>query len=274
MADKGKAPVLILGVLILVSLSLAVASYSLLQKEKSTSAGLREQLDDVGTRQKVTEAKLEESKNKISALEAQLRETQGRLETLNNDLTQEKNARQESLAQLEQLKGDLEKQKSFSSDLQNKLNQAQEEVKKAQAQLSELMSKKAELESKLKELEAQVKKVELGTIVVDSGSSVTGTNAGAVSTTLATPKKQTETAPVKLEGKILVVNKEYNFIVINLGSKDGINVGDIFSVYHDNKYLGDVTVGKLHDAMASADFDSQEIKNKAREGDKVSQKAK
>ena len=62
--------------------------------------------------------------------------------------------------------------------------------------------------------------------------------------------------------------------MINLGSKDGINVGDIFSVYHDNKYLGDATVGKLHDAMASADFDSQEIKNKAREGDKVSQKAK
>ncbi|OGX15428.1 MAG: hypothetical protein A2166_04860 [Omnitrophica WOR_2 bacterium RBG_13_41_10] len=270
MAGKAKVPVLILGVLILVSLSLAVASYSLLQKEKSTSAGLREQLDDVGTRQKVTEAKLEESKNKISVLEAQLQETQGRLETLNNDLTQEKNARQESLAQLEQLKGDLEKQKSFSSDLQNKLSQAQEEVKKAQAQLSELMTKRAELESKLKELEAQVKKVELGTIVVDSGS----TSAGTVSATPTASKKQTEAVSVKLEGKILVVNKEYNFIVINLGSKDGINIGDIFSVYHDNKYLGDVTVGKLHDAMASADFDSQEIKNKAREGDKVSQKTK
>lgn len=35
-------------------------------------------------------------------------------------------------------------------------------------------------------------------------------------------------AAKKLEGKVLVVNKDYRFAVINLGSKDGVVTGMIF----------------------------------------------
>lgn len=269
---KGKAPVLILGILILVSLSLVVVSYTLLQKEKTNNLALQDQLEDMGMKQRISEAKLEESKKMISGLEQKLQEAQGRIDGLTSDLNQEKNSRQDSLLQIDQLKAELDKQKALSSDLDNKLNQAREELKKAQTKLNELVSKKAELETKIKDLEEQAKKVELGTIVVDSGAS-----SDMPATQMNMPDaKEAQAAPlgVQLEGKILVLNKEYNFVVINLGSKDGIKIGDLFSVYHENQYLGDVTIGKIHDAMASGDFDSQEIKNKVREGDKVIQKSK
>lgn len=71
-----------------------------------------------------------------------------------------------------------------------------------------------------------------------------------------------------------MVNKDYNFAVINLGSKDGISIGEAFSVYHDNKYVGDLKAEKVHDSMTAAGFVSVDIKAKLSEGDKVVQKGK
>jgi hypothetical protein len=73
---------------------------------------------------------------------------------------------------------------------------------------------------------------------------------------------------------VLVVNKDYNFAVINLGSKDGVALGNEFAVYRNNKFIGDMKVEKVHDAMSAAGFSSGDMKDKVSEGDKVVQKAK
>lgn len=75
-----------------------------------------------------------------------------------------------------------------------------------------------------------------------------------------------------LEGMVLVINKEYNFAVINLGSNEGVKIDDKFSVYHAGKYVGDVKVEKVHTSVAAAGFVSDDIKDKINEGDKVVQK--
>jgi hypothetical protein len=51
-------------------------------------------------------------------------------------------------------------------------------------------------------------------------------------------------------------------------------VGDIFSIYHNNKDIGEVKVEKVHDSMAAAGFSASDIKDKVSEGDKVVQKVK
>jgi hypothetical protein len=76
------------------------------------------------------------------------------------------------------------------------------------------------------------------------------------------------------EGKVLVVNNDYNFIVINLGNKEGVEIGQLFSVYRGNKYIGDVKVEKVHDSMSAAGFVTPDIKDKVNEGDKVVRKNK
>ena len=120
--------------------------------------------------------------------------------------------------------------------------------------------------------------VELGTIVVspESGPQVM---SGPVKTkTLgAQPVKRSAVSaePVRVsavsanEGKVLVVNKDYNFAVLSLGSKDGVTVGSVFSVYHNNKFAGEVKVEKVHESMAAAGFLSPGSKDKISEGDKV-----
>ena len=70
------------------------------------------------------------------------------------------------------------------------------------------------------------------------------------------------------------MNKEYNFVVISLGSKDGVVINDQFAVYHGDKYVGDVKVEKVQESMSAAGFVAEDIKNKVKEGDKVLKKVK
>ena len=153
-------------------------------------------------------------------------------------------------------------------DLEKKLTQAQKDVRKTQTQLSDLQSQKATLELKVKDLETKTQGVELGKIVVIPEVSAP-----------AEMKEENEITVKEeivqgLEGKVLVVNKDYNFAVISLGSKDGVSLGDVFEIHHNNKHVGDVRIEKVHDSMAAAGFVNTDIKNKVSEGDKVTQKVK
>lgn len=273
---RASAPVLILVILILIALSLAGGGFYLLQKEKAKTLDLADKLEEIGTKQRMTEAKLKDSQDLIAELQSKLKEAKTQIDSLSNDLQAEKKARLESQAKIEQVRLDLEQQKNLRSDLENKLNQAQDESRKTQAHLKELESKKLELEAKIKDFEAKSQGVELGNIVVsqEAASAVTPNEKRENPAMPVSVKSEKNTAGKGLEGKVLVVNKDYNFAVISLGEKNGINVGDVFSIYHNNRYVGDVKVEKVHDSMAAAGFVSQDIKDKVSEGDKVVQKVK
>jgi hypothetical protein len=262
MPNRGTAPTIILIILILITLALAGGAFHLFQKEKLKSMALREELQDVRAKEKIIESKLEDSKKELAKMEMQLRESKSQVDFLGSELQSEKKLKQESAVQLEQLKVELEGQKSAKAQVEEKLNQSQQTLETLQAEFKQLEDKKAELEVKLGGLEEkQPQDVELGTIVVAGQEQQPAAEAAA-------------DIPSSLEGKILVVNKDYNFAVINLGSKDGVNINDIFSVYSKNKYIGDLKVEKVHESMSAANFLSPDIKDKVREGDKVTIKNK
>ena len=291
--DRAKSPVLVLIVLVIVSLIFLGGTFFLLQKEKNRSQTLQEELDDVKTRQRITETKLDDSKKMLSEMESKLKSAQDQITSLSAELQQEKAAKQESVAQLAQLKQDLDEQKTLRSDLENKFTQSQQDAQKMQAQLNELDAKKKELEIKIKDLESKTSGVELGKIVVSpeasaasvpqvttketakekakkqAASKKSSKQAAAAPDAINVPAQVAETGS---EGKVLVLNKEYDFAVINLGSKDGINVGDLFSAYHNNNYIGDLKIEKLHDSMAAAGFVTPDVKDKISEGDKIVKK--
>jgi len=278
MPEKFKSSIAIFIILILVSLSFAGTGFFLLQKEKTKNTSLQEELDSLKIEQNAAETKLEEYKKTISQLDFKLKEAQTNIDTLSSTLEQETKAKQEALNQVQQLKTVLEQQKGLRADLETELGQGQKDAEKTQARLKEIESKKAQLEAKIKDLEAQVQQtqgqqqaraqgVELGTIVVGPEDSSVSGPASSLQ-----PKEKAITS--YLEGKILVVNKDYNFVVINLGSKDGVNAGDVFALYHNNKYIGDIKVEKIHESMSAADFTSASIKGVVSEGDRVVQKAK
>ncbi len=274
MPEKIKSPILILIVLIVVSLSAAGGVFFFLQKEKAKNVALQEELDDVLTRLRVTENKLDASAKSVSDLTVKLDQAQGQVSALTSELEKERADKNEALARAEQMRMALEEQKSLRVNLEQKLTEAKKESEKLQSQVKGLQDEKSGLEAKIKASETAGQGVELGKIVVSPETETAKPSVAAVKPKKAAQGKvETPKPAAALEGKILVVNKDYNFVVLGLGTKEGVNVGDLFSVYHKNKYIGDVSVEKVHESMSAAGFQSPDMNTKVTEGDKVVRKS-
>ncbi len=281
MLDKSKSSVLILIIATVISIAVAGGTFFLLNKEKAKAVALQEELDDIKTRLRITENNLEDSKKTIAGLGAKLQQAESQISALNVDLQQEKAAKEEAKTLMEKFRSELDQQKTLRQDLERKFTEALKDAEKMQAQLKDFEYKKNELEIKINALEEQSKQaqnqgVELGKIVVSPEAPAPAPASQKAAAAKAKKEKAQKTTPVEsgLEGKVLVINKDYGFAVINVGSKDGVSVGNLFSVYHSNKYIGDIKVEKVHDSMAAAGFVAADMKDKVAEGDKVVRKTK
>jgi chromosome segregation ATPase len=291
MYRKGTILLPVLIVLIIISLALAGGLFYLYQKEHAQNIILQDKIVELGNRQRITESQLEDSKKSAAEFQLKLQESKAREEALNSELTQEKSARLEISNKLEQIKTDLEQQKSLRKDIESRLNQAQDDGKKIKEQIRIIQQQKTELEEKIKNMEVGLSGVELGKVVVNSETAVVAPEANdAISVAPKTGKEEINppapaTKPVKankkeqlpalksLEGKVMVINKEFNFVVINLGSKDNVNLGDEFLVWRNGNPIGNLKVEKVHETMSAAGF-AAELKDLIKENDKVTQKAK
>lgn len=285
MKEKAKVPVVLIIVILIAILSFGAAGmlFLSLQQETAKSAALQEELKSNKEMQKMLEGKIDEAKKTVQGLEAKLKDNLSQIESLSKELQAERAQKEEALSQVQSLKTDLRQQQSLRSDLEGKFINAQQQLKNMDVQLSSLEGKKAELEVKLKELEEKSQGVELGTIVVApevppaAAVEKPAPSKKEPAKKAAKPEKKQKVEPAALsgaEGKVLVVNKDYNFVVISLGSKDGINMGDTFAIYHNNKYLGDAKIEKVHDSMSAAGLVSESLKSKVAEGDKAIRKEK
>ncbi len=272
MPGQGKVINIIFIIFISATLALAGSVFFLLQKERLRAVELEEKLEDLNKKQVFTEAELTKSKQLITTLQSRLDESKSQMQTLTADLELQKKDSQESRSKMERLNIDLAEQQKLRKDLESKFDLAQEELRKAIVKLESLDSEKETLESKVKELEAKTQEVELGKIIVSPEAGESGVKHYEMPAVSA--KAAREPQVLGLQGKVLVVNKEYNFVVINLGAKDGVDIGDEFSVFDDSALIGDIKVEKVHDSMAAAGFLSADIKDKIREGNKVIQKVR
>jgi len=285
MSEKGKSAVIILVVLLILSLSAAGGAYFLFQQEHKRNLILQDDLEEIKTRQKISESRLEEAKLMLAALDGRLKDTRGEIKALAEMLEVEQGKKGEAMAQVEILRVDLDEQRRLRIQLEDDLTYTQETLTDTQGQLDDLGSQKSELEAQINDLKARstnledkMEGVELGKIVVNRDKMASKEKSGGwwpwgrkkeEPAKVEEPQPQTNVPAGQMQGEILIVNRDYNFVVMNLGLKDGVAVGDLFSLYHDNKYIGDVKISKIHDSMAAADFLSDEAKNLAAEGDKV-----
>lgn len=264
MNSKAKAIVLI--ILLVISLAIAGGGFYLYQREHVRNVDLQAKLDDLTAKQKLTQAKLLETEKSLSIIETKLKDATSQIDNLTNQLQQEKASKEEALSKIVQIKADLDRQKESRSDLENKLSKSQDDLRSTQTRLGKIEAEKKALEAKIKELESK-SKVELGKIVV------TPETASARPMGLASSADYPPTPASRiLEGKVLVLNKEYNFVVINLGNKDGVAVNDEFSVYQDNNNIGEIKVEKVQDVMSAAGFVPAKLRGTIKEGDRVVKK--
>ena len=265
MAGQNTGLKILVVLLLIVSFALGGGGYVMIKQEKDRNAKLEEQLNDTQNKYLVAQSEIESKNTKITGLESSLDSANSQISDLNSKIAVEQSAKQEALAKIDALQSEVDKQAGLAQDLDKKLVESQAQLREVDKRLKEMETqlkstgtKKAELEQKVKTLEEKSSNVELGTIVVSPA---------------AASKKTLNTKQAKiLEGKVLVVNKDYGFAVINLGFKDGVVAGTMFSVTHNGKSVGDLKVEKVHDTMSAAGFATVDLKDKIIEGDSVTQK--
>ena len=268
MYRKGAVSFPVLPVLVVILLIFITATVYLYQKDTQ----LQGRIVELENLQRATEGKLEESKKTAAQLEQKLQESNTQIDSLTSELEQEKSAHKQTADELEQIKADLKQQKSLRNDLESKLNQAENNSRQINEQLKIIQQQKVELEEKVRSVGGEVAGIELGTIVVNNeGIVTTGKSAKikpkAVKEKINLVDSQSAQEQV-LEGKIIVVNKEFNFAVINLGSKNNIKLGDEFSIIRDGNSIGSLKVEKVHESISAAGFDP-ELKELIKENDKI-----
>ena len=57
-----------------------------------------------------------------------------------------------------------------------------------------------------------------------------------------------------LSAKVLLVNREHAFLIIDAGKNSGVKAGEIFDVFHNDEFIGKVAVEKVHDTLSAANF--------------------
>jgi chromosome segregation ATPase len=176
-------------------------------------------------REKKEKRKLEEE---IKALKNEYRMAIRRINTLN----EEKLNLDKKLQQVQNEKTELER----------KLKEANIVLEKKILESEEAKENYSSSEKPLKPAEESAQSVELPTIVVRSQE--TGAEI---------PQEKV----VASKGKVLAVNKEHNFIVIDLGEEQGIKIGDTFSVYRDEQKIANVEVIQTRKNVSACDIRQQ-----------------
>lgn len=78
-----------------------------------------------------------------------------------------------------------------------------------------------------------------------------------------------ETSKTAAVPKVMTVNENFNFIVINVGAKNSVKMGDRFNVRQDGKTIATVEVEKLYENFAAATVVDKKKKAQIREGDSI-----
>lgn len=205
-------------------------------------------------------AKLQEEKN---AIDRKFRNSEQVAQILSSDILKEKDLNKEDRAMSEKIVLENNALKSRVSEFEeiakeyNSLLAEKDSMRARIARLeNDVESKGQEINKfkvafqesavKLQEMRAEAyhspREVELPPIVAQKTAKLTA------------PSLERIGEKAGIEGRIVTVNKEHNFVVIDLGKQDGIGIGNKFNVYRGQAFLGSVEVIQARDRIAAADI--------------------
>jgi chromosome segregation ATPase len=226
--------------------------------------------------------------NERQELKRQLEYNQKLMDSLAQELVREKNDKfqlqenlENSLSSLKNentlLKKQLSNLGSQKTELENRLAGMDDKAKGLQKEKTELENKLNVMDSLVKEnisqigslkkrLEAAARKEEV--IVATEGAK----EAVELPPIIVRPKTEAKietvterSAPLSftstdLTGKVLSVNKDSNFIIVDLGEESGIRAGDSFRVYRDNNQeIATVEVIQVRQNISACDIKKETV---------------
>jgi len=203
---------------------------------------------------------LENEKNVTVVLERDTKELKERLTVKDETIKANKEKIAGLESQITQLKSDVEVKNTELVASRSALAEWQDKSKQWTEKLNILQKTKMQLEQRL-----QVFEPETSTSALAAGAVAVGSTLMA-----ASQSESTEEAEVvqigNVQGKIILVNREYGFVVVGVGKLDGVKLKDQFEIVRDGEAIAKVVVSKLYDSLSSCDVINQTDVS-VREGD-------
>lgn len=274
--------IILLGAIFLVVIA---ALFLMMQAEMEKRVALERTVTELNNERVRLSKELEDAVISKKDLEVQLTEVEEKARVVADQLDEEKRMRESLFAQVEQQKGEskrlsaeLAQLKDEKTRIESSLAGMKSECDNLKTKLYGIQQAKEIVESKLKEMLAK-KDVELEKIVVtpDTDADSSASQPGAYE--LASSNESTETAalaatstpaPVSdMKGEVMVVNKKFDFVIVNLGENNGLKVGTDLNLYRGSQFLAMLKVEKVHESMSAARIPSEWKNADIMEGDIV-----
>lgn len=233
--------------LVFISIAISLATAVLGFVNRGTLSSTKVQLE--GASQEVTQAKqsADEAKKKLTSVTGEKAAAEAERDTFKD--------------QAEKAQASADEAKKQVTDLNNQIGDKTAEISKLTTDKQELEAKLAqnptsaapvdttELDNLKKEIEAQKIANEAMQAQLDT--------AKAQASTLEQEKKDRMALKMRdgLQGRILAVNKAWNFVVLNLGDKNGVVSNAEMLVKRGNNLIGKVRVTSVEPSTSIADID-------------------
>jgi len=189
------------------------------------------------------EKEMEDGKKAVQEAQTKVSDLQAKLEKITSQIEEEKQKSKAMIADLadkkqdvEKLKENLEQEKKEKLSISRKLEDLQFDYERVKKEVTKIKNEKLMLEQQITELKE--KSVDLDKIVVSPQPNA--------------PREPARPVRELFKGRVLVVNKEYSFAVIDLGQNDGIEKGMVFDIMEGSEFLGRAEIDKVYETMSSA----------------------
>ncbi len=222
---------------------------------KQSNEALKLELDSIKHEKEEIEGEIQQKEDLINNLSLELARTKNDKKFVADKvakLNQQNTQLRQQIKQLSSSKSALEKSivrlTQDKDEVQKKLGQAETIV---QSKIDEIWEIKDSLDQSFKaaKMTSAPGEVELPPIVVSTDGSSKGSSPMA--------------SHRRVEGKVVSVNEENNFVIVDAGEKQGVRLGDSLDVYRGDEHIGRLEVIQVRPDISAADLKDQWSKVKA-----------
>ncbi len=177
------------------------------------------------------------------------------LEQTEEELRVTQNALEESRNRVAQLEGTVETQRAEIARINRQVDELERTRDSLQARIDDMELQIAQLEEEGLEKDDQI--AEMEELIARYEAELFPDDDGQIGT------------PVGLAGSILLVNPDWNFVILNIGSEQGLSLNTEMLVHRDDDLIGRVRVINVKEAFAIADILPRWQLSPLQEGDHV-----
>jgi septal ring factor EnvC (AmiA/AmiB activator) len=170
---------------------------------------------------------------------------------------------------LNQTKATLEQTQAEVAQLNDKLAAKETELAQANAKITEVEQQVAGLKTQIEDLNTQIAKVEEEKRGLKDDLESEKQRALDLEGELFIAQGKTRKMRLGTSGSVLVVNKDWNFVVVDVGSNRGGQVSGELLVHRDDKLIGKVRITSMTKELALAEIIDEWQAVPFKEGDKV-----